>query len=95
MDELKAVIAVFSAVTPLGLAGGLVYVIYLLVKQRREGTAAHAELTTNHLHELPDMAQTLRRIERQNASSAAAVLGQLSDIRESLAYLKARVNGKS
>lgn len=83
------------AVLVLGVIAGLGYVIYLLVTQDATARSAMAELKGNHLHELPAIAESLRRIETQQAAAAAAALGQLGDIRESLAYVKARLNGKS
>jgi predicted PurR-regulated permease PerM len=83
------------AVLVTALLGGLAYIIYLLVQQGHASTEAMDTLTSNHLHELPNIAETLRRMETQQAALAAALLGQLADVRESIAYIKARVNGKS
>lgn len=99
---MEALIQLLSRLTPaallavlvLAVIGGLGYIIYLLVKQERASRDSMEALTSNHLHELPSIAETLRRIETQQASLAAALLGQLADVRESLAYLKARLNGK-
>lgn len=74
---MAEVIHALNALTPLGLAGGLAYVIFLLVRNQRR-------LTSNHLHDLPDMAQALIRIE-----------ATLKDINDNLIYVRARINGKS
>lgn len=75
--------------SPLAIIGLLVLVIFLLVwgqltQRRRMGT-----LTGNHLHELPEMAQTLRSIkeamDRQELANGQ-ILGHLI-------YLRARMNG--
>lgn len=50
---MGTIVSTLNSLTPLGLAGGLGYVIYLLVKVK-----------TNHLHGLPDMAASLIRIEQ-------------------------------
>jgi predicted PurR-regulated permease PerM len=99
MDALIQTIAKLTppallAVLTLGVIGGLGYIIYLLVQQGREARGAMTTLTDNHLHELPAIADTLRRIETQQVATAAALLGQLGDVRESLAYIKAKLNGK-
>lgn len=81
------------AVLVLCVIAGFGYIIYLLVTQDRLARASMAELKGNHLHELPDIADTLRRIETQQGAMAAALLLQLSDIRTRLEYVAARVNG--
>jgi predicted PurR-regulated permease PerM len=93
LAKLPALILLFVIV--LAVIGGLGYIIYLLVRQGNHTNAQMAELTGNHLHELPSMAETLRRMETQQMAAAAALLGQLADIRESLAHIKGRLNGRS
>lgn len=100
MDTLIDILAKLTptaliAVLVLAVIGGLGYIIYLLVQQGREARGAMETLTSNHLHDLPDIAETLRRIETQQGAMAAALLLQLSDIRTRLEYVAARVNGKS
>lgn len=100
MDSVIQILAKLSptalvAVLTLGVIGGLGYVIFLLVKQGNEARSSMQTLTSNHLHDLPDIAETLRRIETQQGAMAAALLTQLSDIRTRLEYVAARVNGHS
>lgn len=73
MTEL---IRALSALTPLGLAGMLAVIIFLQVRNQRK-------LTSNHLHDLPDMVASLSRIE-----------GLLQDINANVIWLRARSNGK-
>lgn len=76
---MAEIIQTLNGITPLGLAAGLAYVIYLQVTNR--GRVANLE--TNHLHELPEMANTLRRIE-----------AAMTEMRSDVVHIKARVNGK-
>ncbi len=69
-----------NSLTPLGLAGLLGVVIYLQVRNQTKVKT----ITENHLHGLPEMAESLRRIETT-----------LKDINDHVIYLRARVNGKS
>ena len=76
MGEL---VQALNSVTPLGLAAGMGYIIYLQVKNKGRVKA----IETNHLHGLPEMAATLERIE-------AALKG----INDNVIHIRARVNGK-
>jgi hypothetical protein len=62
------------------LVGGLAAMIYLqVVTQRGQNVIA-----TNHLHDLPAMAETLSRIE-----------DQLRTMNDNIIYIRARLNGRS
>jgi hypothetical protein len=69
------------------VAGGLGYIIYLLVKNQR----GQDVIAQNHLHELPEMAETLRRIE----TSLKDISTKQDETNQSLQYLKGRINGHS
>lgn len=86
---------VLIAVLCLLVIGGLGYIIFLLIQQNRTTDAQMATLRHNDLHELPDIAETLRRIENQNNTATAAILLQLANIRESMAYIRARVERRT
>lgn len=73
------IIHALNSLTPLGLAGGLGYVIYLLVKNQRK---VH-QIGANHLHELPQIASDIR-----------AMRDQLQTMNDHIIYIRARVNGK-
>lgn len=74
--------------------GGLGYIIYMLVRQGQTNAAAMLALQSNHLHELPEMAETLRRMEQKQDAATVAYLGHFSAVLQELAYLRARVNGR-
>ncbi len=76
------------------------YVIYLLNKNKKETEPEIDDegrpitlklLTENHLHELPQMNETLTRIE----TSLKEISKKQDDANNTLAYLKGRMNGKS
>ena len=77
--EMADLVTALNALTPLGLAGGLAYVIYLLVKNQRK---VHA-IGANHLHELPQMAADIR-----------AMRERMDSMNEHVVYIRARMNGK-
>lgn len=85
---------VLVTVLALVVIGGLGYIIFLLVRQGSAAARAMAALQENHLHELPEIAETLRRMEQKQDATAVAYLGHFSAILQELAYLRARVNGR-
>lgn len=79
------VIEKLNSLSPLGLAGALAYIIYLLVKNKK----AVKVVSTNHLSGLPDM-------ELNIAKLVVLAEGQgrlLEAINANLIYIRARVNG--
>ncbi len=72
-------VTALNALTPLGLAGGLAYIIYVLAKQKKQVS----NLQTNHLHELPEMAADLR-----------AMRELLQSVNDNVIYVRARINGR-
>ncbi len=75
-----------NTVSPLAVIALLSYVVYLLVKNKRN---VHS-ITTNHLHGLPEMAATLERIEDAiNAGNR-----QHTEMLVELAHIRARLNGR-
>jgi hypothetical protein len=79
VEAAKAIVEFLNSLTPLGLAGGLAYIIYQLVAKR--GTVR--TISDNHLSGLPEMAASLERMERT-----------LLEIRDGISFLKGRINGK-
>lgn len=77
------ILSALASLSPLGVIALLAYVIYLLVTQRKEAGQRHRVLASNHLHELPAMADSLRRME-----------ATLQSMNENIVWIKARINGK-
>ncbi len=85
-------------VQPIGVIALLGIVIYMLVKEqkglwRRQNAATETDdhgqpitlktIATNHLHELPEMAETLRRME-----------STLNELAKDMSYIRGRMNSK-
>ena len=85
MPDLWTIIGAFNSLTPLGLAGGLAFIIYHLTSKK----GAVRGISENHLSGLPEMNATLRRIEE----SAKRQETTLIDIRDGTNYLKGRISG--
>lgn len=71
--------------SPLAVIALLSYVIYLLVWGKGNLPGLSQQSTTiaeNHLHELPEMMETLKRIEMA-----------LKTMNDNIIYIRARVNG--
>lgn len=79
MEAVSTIVQALNAITPLGLAAGLAFVIYQLVAKKGQIRA----ISENHLSGLPAMEQTLLRIEET-----------LGEIRDGINYLKGRLNGR-
>lgn len=76
METLLAVLTTLNAMTPLGVIALLATIIYLQVKSHKQVDT----LKTNDLHELPEVVESLRRIEILLASE--------------FSYIRAKLNGK-
>lgn len=77
--DITTVIAALNSVTPLALAAGLAYIIYLQIKNKKTVSS----ISDNHLSGLPEMSATLIRMETT-----------LNTIAADIAYVKGRLNGK-
>lgn len=86
MEALLSLLTALNALSPLAVIALLGIVIFMLVKGKT-GVAKKVEvLQNNHLHELPDMADTLRRTEETLRRIEVSMS-------ENFAYIKARLNG--
>ena len=68
-----------TSIQPIGVIALLGLIIYMLVKSRQDKT----DIVDNHLHELPEILEALKRIEVK--------LDKMSD---GITYLKAKSNEK-
>jgi len=69
-----AFLAALNNLSPLGLAALLALVLYKMVGHGK----AIEEIRGNDLHILPDILETLQRIERENAASHATIIAKLN-----------------
>lgn len=83
METIIELLNTLNTLSPLAVIGLLGTVIFLLVKGKTATDTKVETLTTNHLHDLPDMAESLKRIE-----------GLLQGMNEHIIYIRARINGK-
>lgn len=86
MAQVLEFFQALNSLSPLAVIGLLAYVIYLLVKGKGnlpELKASQELIATNHLHDLPEMAETLKRMES---------MLQLMNV--NLIYIRARINGR-
>ena len=80
MEALTEFLQLLNSLSPLAVIALLGTVIFMLVTGKTKAGAQIKEVQNNHLHELPEIAETLRRIELKMS--------------EDFAYIKARINGK-
>jgi hypothetical protein len=80
MDALIAFLTTLNSLSPLAVIALLGTIIFMLVKCKTASAKALHTVQTNHLHELPDMAETLRRIETRMA--------------EDFTYIKAKIDAR-
>ncbi len=88
MDVLLDLLKTLNSLSPLAVIALLGVVIYKLVGGNKSLTSISEdsssklnEIATNHLHELPDMAETLRRIESQQTAAFAKMITLLENTR--------------
>lgn len=86
MEPIIGLLTTLNALTPVGVLGLSLVIIYLLVKGKTSTDKKVDAIRGNDLHELVEMAEMLRRME--------GTLQRLEvKLSEDLAWLKARVNG--
>lgn len=79
--DIVAILQALLGMSPLAIIGLLGTIIFMMVKQGKWSTEKSVkEIQNNHLHELPEIAETLRRIEQK--------------IGEDFSYIKAKLNGR-
>ena len=79
MESLVGLLNTLNSLSPLAIIGLLGLTIFLLVKGKGEVAGKVSNITDNHLHHMPEILETLQRIEVK--------------LSEDFAYLKARING--
>ena len=88
MEELKGLLETIGAFTPIGVATLLELIIFVYVWKNPFKPIENKleEVTSNHLHSLPQMAEDL--------SKAVEILQRIEvRMAEDFSYLKAKING--
>ena len=87
MDAIVTILEIASTLSPIAVIALLAVIIFLLVKARATNLFDVPDkvdaISDNHLSGLPDMAESLKRIE-----------SQLQNMNDNIIYIRARVNGK-
>lgn len=87
MGGLVELLQTLDKLSPIGVIALLGLIIFLLVRAKDakiEMDKKVSLISENHLSGLPEMADSLRRIENQ-----------LQSMNDNIVYIRARVNGKS
>ena len=79
MEPLLEFLKTLNSLSPLAVIALLGTIIFMLVKGKTASAEKLKEVQENHLHELPEIAETLRRIEQRMG--------------EDFSYIKAKLNG--
>jgi hypothetical protein len=88
METLIPLLELLNNLSPLAVIALLGTVIFLLVKGKEDIGGKVDTVANNHLHELPEAVEILRRME--------ATLQRIEvKWSEDMAYLKGRINGKT
>jgi hypothetical protein len=82
MEAIIEFLTVLGSLSPLAVIALLGTVIFLLVKGKTSADEKIETVASNHLHDLPEMCESLKRIE-----------GLLEKINDKVTYVQARVNG--
>ena len=99
MEIVKNIIEASAAAGPwivsLLVIGGMGFIIYTLVTKSKEYDEKYQTITTNHLHEMPEMAQTLRNLDDGIGRLTDGLDRQERTLVALDSYLRARLNGGS
>lgn len=86
MDAIVVLLQTLNTLSPLGVIAMLGLVIFMLVKAKSAKSDMDEQIALishNHLSGLPEMAESLRRIE-----------SLLQTMNDNITYIRARVNGR-
>ena len=75
METISTVVAALNSLSPLGIIALLSYIIYLQVR-------SHAQvetIKTNDLHDVPEVIESLRRIELMLATEFSYIRSRLNN----------------
>ncbi len=78
LDFLRTLVTILNSLSTVGLLGGMSYIVYLALKNKKNVKV----ISDNHLSGLPEMNETLKRIE-----------GGVNALVADSAYIKGRLNG--
>lgn len=79
METLILFLQTLNTLSPIGIVALLAVVIFMLVRGRTAADAKLENVATNHLHEMPELVETMRDMNRTLIALDS--------------YLRARLNG--
>lgn len=90
LTTIQATATALSGISPIGVIALLAFIIREQIQSRK----GQNKIATNHLHDLPDIAETLKRIEQLQRDGFKDLSVKAEKEIELLAYLQGRLNGK-
>ena len=93
LDIIKAAAAAGPWIVSLLLTGGMAFIIYTLITKSKDYDTKYDTITGNHLHELPDMAVSLKSIDSNMERMLDTMERQERTLVALDAYVHARLNG--
>jgi hypothetical protein len=87
MDIVIEFLTTLSAMSPLAVIALLGTIIFMMVKGKTAADSKVETIASNHLHELPEAVEILRKID----NTLQRIEVKMS---EDFSYLKGRINGK-
>lgn len=77
MESIITIVAALNSLSPIAVIGGLGFIIYKLITSNKTTHERFTKLETNDLHELPEIAETLRRIEMNQSTAFATLIAKI------------------
>ena len=77
MDALLEILKTLNSLSPLAVIALLVLVLFYQIKNKTSTDSSFSTLTSNHLHELPAILETLQRIEVMSTNAFATILARM------------------
>ena len=90
---LTAAAAAGAPITGLVLMGGMAYIIYIMVTKSRDYESKYETITTNHLHDLPNISEGLKGLSIGLDRIAESQERQERTLVALDSFLRARLNG--
>lgn len=78
MDIVLQFLNILNSLSPLAVIALLSLVLFYQARNKDKAENNFDSLTSNHLHELPDILVVLQRMEVANATAFAAILAKLN-----------------
>jgi hypothetical protein len=78
MDLLVSLLSTLNSLSPLAVIALLALVLYYQAKNGSKSETNFDILTSNHLHELPVILETLQRMENAQSAAFATIIAKLN-----------------